>query len=72
MTQLLEKAFAAAAKLPADEQDTVAALILEELDAERRWDAAFVHSQDKLAQLAAAALAEHRAGQTELLNVNKL
>lgn len=72
MTQLLEKAFAEAAKLPDDEQDAFAALMLEELDAERRWDEAFARSQDKLAQLAAAALAEHRAGRTKVLNVDEL
>lgn len=72
MTQLLEKVFAEASKLSEDEQNAVAALILEEMDAERRWDEAFAHSQDKLAQLATAALAEHRAGKTKPLNVNEL
>ena len=72
MTQLLEKACAEAAKLPQDEQDAFAALMLEELDAERRWTEAFAHSQDQLAQLAAEALAEHRAGRTRLLNSDEL
>jgi hypothetical protein len=72
MTQLLEKAFAEAAKLPEDEQDAFAALMLEELNSERRWDEAFARSQDTLAQLAAAALTEHRAGRTQVLNVDDL
>ena len=72
MTQLLEKAFAEAAKLPDDEQDTFAALMLEELHAEQRWDDAFARSQDVLAQMADEALAEHRAGKTKPLNVNEL
>ncbi|HVF09804.1 MAG TPA: hypothetical protein VNA16_03330 [Abditibacteriaceae bacterium] len=72
MTQLLEKAFAEAAKLSEDEQNSFAALMLEELASERRWDEAFAHSQQQLAQLAAAALAEHRAGRTRLLNVDEL
>ena len=72
MTQLLEKAFAEAAKLPEEEQDAFAALILEELDSERRWDESFARSQDKLAHLAAEALVEHRAGKTKLLNVDEL
>ena len=72
MTQLLEKAFAEAAKLPAEEQDAFAAFLLEELQAERRWDETFSNSQDKLAQMAAAALAEHRAGKTRALDVNEL
>jgi hypothetical protein len=62
MTQLLEKAFAEAAKLPESEQDAFALFMLEELDAERGWDEAFARSQDKLARLAAQALSEHRAG----------
>lgn len=72
MTRLLEKAFAEAARLSEDEQDAFAALMLEELDSERRWDEKFARSQDKLAQLAAEALAEHRAGKTKPLNVDNL
>jgi hypothetical protein len=62
MTQLLEKAFDEAAKLPESEQDAFALFMLEELDAERGWNEAFARSQDKLARLAAQALSEHRAG----------
>ena len=72
MTQLLEQAFAEAARLPEDEQDSFAALMLEELASERRWDEAFAHSQKQLGQLAADALAEHRAGRTKLLNADEL
>ena len=72
MTQLLEKAFAEAAKLSDDKQDALADLMLEELEAEHHWDETFANSQDQLAQVAAAALAEHRAGKTKLLNVNEL
>jgi hypothetical protein len=70
MTQLLEKAFAEAAKL-SDGQGAIAAL-LEELASERHWDEAFAASQDQLAHLAAQALAEHRAGKTKRLNVDEL
>jgi hypothetical protein len=72
MTQLLEKAFAEAAKLSDEEQDAVAAFLLEELESDRRWDEAFANSHDKLAQLADRAVAEHRAGKTRLLNVDEL
>ena len=64
MVQLMEKALAEINKLPAEEQETFAAWILEELASERRWDDAFANSQDMLAQLADEALAEHRAGKT--------
>lgn len=63
MTQLLEQAFAAAAKLPDQEQDAFASLLLAELDSERRWSAAFAASQDQLSSLADEALREYEAGQ---------
>ncbi|MGH9603672.1 MAG: hypothetical protein ACRD24_14935 [Terriglobales bacterium] len=68
MTKLLEKAFAEAAKLSQDEQDAVAALLLEELASERRWSEAFAKSQDKLAALADEALAEFDRGETKPLS----
>jgi hypothetical protein len=67
MTQLLEKALSAVAKLPASEQDAVAALLLEELASEQRWSESFAGSQDLLAKLAEKALADHAAGQTKPL-----
>ena len=72
MTKLLEEAFAEASKLPEQEQDVLAAVILEELASERRWDQAFADSADLLAQLADQALAEHRAGKTQVLDPERL
>lgn len=72
MTQLLEEAFARAAKLPEQEQNSVAAWLLEELASEARWDKAFAESADRLAALAEEALAEHRAGKTHLLDPDRL
>jgi len=72
MTRLLEKAFGEAAKLPETEQDAVASWILDELDSERRWDEAFARSQDALSRLASEALAEHHAGKTQMLDMDKL
>jgi hypothetical protein len=72
MTKLLEKAFAEASKLPEQEQDALAAVILEELASERRWDQAFADSADLLARLADQALAEHRAGKTHVLDPERL
>lgn len=62
MTQLLEQALTAVRNLPETEQDAIAALILDELADEKRWDAAYARSQDKLAQLAAKALDDARSG----------
>jgi len=48
MTQLLEQAIAELNKLPAPDQDALAALILAEINDERRWETAFANSQDQL------------------------
>jgi len=72
MTELLEQAFAEASTLPTEEQDRLAAWILEELASERRWEEAFASSSDKLAHLAAEARAERRAGLTLPLDPDEL
>ena len=72
MVQLMEKALAEINKLPAEDQASLAAWILEELASERRWNEAFAASQDLLAQMADEALAEHRAGKTLPLNIDEL
>lgn len=64
MTKLLEKEVA---KLPASEQDAVAAILLEELASEQRWADFFAKSQGQLAKLAEEAIAEYKAGRTETL-----
>jgi hypothetical protein len=71
MTQLLERAFAAASKLPDPEQDAVASFLLAELESERRWSEAFAASQDKLATLADEALREFEAGETQLMDLDR-
>ena len=58
---LLEMAITEVRKLPEDKQDAIAALIIEELEDERRWDSAFASSQDKLSKLAQKARADRNA-----------
>ena len=65
MTQLLEKVMTEVAKLPDSEQDALAAILLEEIESERRWTELFSRSQDKLAELAREALSDHAAGRTK-------
>ncbi|MBG1258470.1 hypothetical protein [Nostoc commune] len=65
MTQLLEQAIAKLKNSPANEQDAIAVMILEELEDERSWNQAFARSPDALAFLAAEAMAEYRAGKTQ-------
>lgn len=64
MTQLLQRAFNEASKLPDSEQDAVASLVLAELESEQRWTKSFAGSHDKLAAMAKEALAEFDAGET--------
>ena len=72
MTELLERVIAKVKMLPEAEQNTIATLILEELEDEARWEAAFAHSQDALAKLAAEALTEDSAGRTQKLDPDAL
>ena len=72
MTKLLEKAFAEAAKLPAEEQDALATAVLSEIESERRWDQLFAESGEVLGELADEALAEHGRGRTKPLNPDRL
>jgi hypothetical protein len=67
MTQALEAAIASAAKLPPQEQDALAALLVAEMESEERWGELFSHSQGLLAELAQQALLEHAAGKTQPL-----
>ncbi|HZV05823.1 MAG TPA: hypothetical protein VE999_12140 [Gemmataceae bacterium] len=65
MTQLLEQALSEVKKLPEPEQDAIAALILDELADERRWQESFARSQDQLARMAAKAREDIRAGRVQ-------
>jgi len=72
VTKDLEKAFDQASKLPAREQEQLAAWILEELKSERKWSRTLGAAPEKLAALAEQALREHAAGKTERLDPDKL
>ena len=72
MTQLLEQAIGEARKLPEAEQDAIAAVILEELDDERRWDEAFAASQDRLSELAAKVKRDLAAGRVRDVGIDEL
>lgn len=72
MTELLERAIAQLKVLSPSEQDAIATLILQELEAEMRWDRAFSQSPDALTKLAANAMAEYHSGQTQELDPETL
>ena len=72
MTELLERAIARLQTLSESEQDAIAAMILEEIEDDRRWDESFSRSPDLLAKLAASAMTEYHAGQTQELDPEAL
>jgi hypothetical protein len=63
MNALLEKAFAAVAQLPESAQESIASLILDELEADRGWDERFANSQDQLGELVRRAREEAARGE---------
>ena len=67
MTQALSAAIASAAKLPPEEQDALAAILLEEISSEERWSSLFETSQNLLGQLAGDAIRDFEAGSTQPL-----
>jgi hypothetical protein len=72
MSQLLDRAIAEARKLSDAEQDAIAALILEEIEDDRRWEEAFAASPGKLAALATRAAEQVRAGRCKAAGFDEL
>lgn len=72
MTRLLEKVLTEVYKLPPEKQNTIAAMILEELEDERLWDKAFAESQDKLSQLARKVRADIKADSVKKMGIDEL
>jgi hypothetical protein len=68
MSTALATALAEVAKLPLEEQEALAALLLDEIRSEQRWSNTLADSQSLLERLASEALGEHRAGKTEPLD----
>jgi hypothetical protein len=54
------------------EQDTIAALILEEIADDARWEAAFAASHPEIEQLAERVRAKIRSGQTRDMRIEDL
>jgi methylase of polypeptide subunit release factors len=65
MTQALSAAVASAAKLPEEEQNVLAAILLEEMESEERWNALFAGSQNLLEQMANEAIQDVQAGRVQ-------
>ena len=67
MTKLLEKALSQVAKLSDSAQDEIAQIIINEIEAEKKWDAKYAKSQSLLEKMAMAALTEHRSGKSRAM-----
>ena len=65
MTQALSAAVATAAQLPDEEQDALAAILLEEMESEERWSQLFADSQNLLERMANEAIQDFRAGHVQ-------
>jgi hypothetical protein len=72
MTNLLNKAFQEASRLPEVEQNALAKWLLDELHSEAKWEKAFAASEDVLEKLADEALEEKRKGNTSGLDPDRL
>lgn len=72
MTQQLKHAIDQASKLSNDEQDALAAIILEEMKVEQAWESSFARSQDSLAKLAEMAREDIRTGRVSEHGIDEL
>ena len=72
MSQLLDQAVAEARKLSDGEQEAIGALILAEIEDERRWEESFARSPDKLKALAARAAEQVRSGNCRTAGFDEL
>jgi len=72
MTKLLERAFKRASHLPEVEQNALARWLIDELEAERAWDARFAESEDVLESLANEAIEIRKKGKAKSLDLSRL
>jgi hypothetical protein len=72
MSKLLDDAFAAVRELPIEEQDWIAACLLAEIDANRKWDELLAQPSDVIERMADEALENHRRGNTLPLDPDEL
>jgi hypothetical protein len=74
MSELMEQAFLKAKQLSESDQDAIAAIILQEIESERRWEELFARprSADLLSRMADEALAGIQAGRARKLDIDEL
>lgn len=74
MSQLMEQAVAKAFQLPEEDQDAIASILLQLIESEQRWSQLFSHpkSANLLSRMADQALANARAGNVRVLDLEEL
>ena len=72
MTTALEKAFAKAARLPAQTQNQLASQLLADIADESKWDQTLAKSQNLLDKMAQKAVRAHKAGKTHPVGFDEL
>lgn len=72
MSPLLDRAVEEARKLPEAEQEAIAALILQEIEDDRRWEASLARSPSQLAALASRAVEQVREGRCRAAGFDEL
>lgn len=65
MTKLLEQALNRVRELPAERQDALASILLDELDAGKQWDEKLTTTGSQLETLAKQALDRDQRGESE-------
>jgi hypothetical protein len=68
----MEQALAEIGKLPEADQDAIAAIILDEIVDERRWDESFSRSQHELAKIADRVRDDIRMGRVKNVGIDEL
>ena len=72
MSPLLDQAVSQIEKLPVEEQDAFAGILLAELKDEAEWSEQFARSQPQLAKLAEKVRADIRSGRVRQAGIDEL
>jgi hypothetical protein len=72
MTNLLDEAYAAAKELLEEEQEAIGAVLLAEIDADRRWEELLSQPSEVVERMIDKALENHRLGKTLPLDPDTL
>ena len=72
MTRSLEQAFEAASRLSSDEQDLLAARMLQEIAWKKKWESALTDDPEKLRSLLREARQDIKAGRVQELRADDI